>query len=61
MSVLERCQSYREPNKESKERQGPTLGVRFREVSVERESTVDDFIFSVNYKHINESFDFSPG
>ena len=34
MSVLERCPSYRESNKGSKERQGPTLGVRFTEVSV---------------------------
>ena len=34
MSVLERCPSYRESNKGSKERQGPTLGVRFMEVSV---------------------------
>ena len=28
------CPSYRESNKRSKERQGPTLGVRFTEVSV---------------------------
>ena len=34
VSVLERCLSYRESNKGSKERQGPTLGVRFTEVSV---------------------------
>ena len=34
MSVLERCPSYRESNKGSKERQGPTLGVRLREMSV---------------------------
>ena len=40
MSVLERCPSYRESNKGSKERQGPTLGARFFEVSVKRESTV---------------------
>ena len=40
MSVLERCPSYRESNKGSKERQGPTLGVCFREVSVKRELTV---------------------
>ena len=45
MSVLERCPSYRESNKRSKERQGPTLGVRFTgvhliEVPVKRESTV---------------------
>ena len=40
MSVLQRCPSYRESNKGSKERQGPTLGVRFTGVSVKRESTV---------------------
>ena len=40
MSDLERCQSYRESNKRSKEKQGPTLSVRFTEVSVKRESTV---------------------
>ena len=34
MSVLERCPSYRESNKGSKQKQGPTLGVRFTEVSV---------------------------
>ena len=40
MSILERCPSYKESNKRSKERQGPTLGVRFTEVSVKRESTL---------------------
>ena len=45
MSVLERCPSYGESKKGSKERQGPTLSVRFTsvcliEVSVKRESTV---------------------
>ena len=51
MSVLERCPSYRESNKGSKERQGPTLGVRFTEVSacltevsVKGESTVYSFL-----------------
>ena len=34
MSVLERCPSYKESNKRNKQRQGPTLGVRFTEVSV---------------------------
>ena len=34
------CPSYRESNRGRKERQGPTLGVRFTEVSVKRESTV---------------------
>ena len=40
MSVLERCPSYIESTKGSKERQGPTLGVRLIEVSVKREPTV---------------------
>ena len=35
-----KCPSYRESNKGSKERQGPTLSVRFTEVSVKRESNV---------------------
>ena len=38
MSVLQRCPSYRESNKGSKERQGPTLGVCLIEVSSYRES-----------------------
>ena len=40
MSILERCPSYKESNKRSKERQGPTLGVRFTELSFKRELTV---------------------
>ena len=40
MSVLERCPSYRESNKGTKERQGPTLSVSLIEVSVKSESTV---------------------
>ena len=40
MSILERCPSYKESNKRSKERQGPTLGDRHIKVSVKRESTV---------------------
>ena len=48
MSVLQRCQSYRESNKGSKERQGKAQGVRFTgvrliEVSFKRESTVPIF------------------
>ena len=34
MSVLERCPSYREPNKGSKGRQGGTLGVRLIESQI---------------------------
>ena len=34
------CPSYKESTKRSKERQGPTLAVRFTEVFVKRESTV---------------------
>ena len=37
---LERCPSYRKSNRRSKERQGPTLGVRFTEVSVFIESQI---------------------
>ena len=41
MSLLvERCLSCRESNKESKERQGPTVGVSLIEVFVKSESTV---------------------
>ena len=40
MSVLEICPSYKESNKGNNQRQGPTIGVRFTEVSVKRESTV---------------------
>ena len=38
-----KCASYIhvEPNKGSKERQGPTLGVHFTEVSIKRELAVD--------------------
>ena len=39
-----KCPSYRESNKGSKERQGPTLSVRFKEVSVKRESTVHSLL-----------------
>ena len=34
MSILQRCLSYRESNKGSKEWQGPTLGVHFTDVSI---------------------------
>ena len=34
VSVLGRCLSYRESDKRTKERQGLTLGVRIREVSL---------------------------
>ena len=43
MSVLERCPFYRESNK-SKERKGPTIGVRFKEAYVKREIERFDFI-----------------
>ena len=33
VSVLERCPSYRKSSKGSRERKGPTLGVRFIKVS----------------------------
>ena len=66
MSVLERCPSYRESNKGSKERQGPTLGVRFTEVSacltevsVKRESTVYSFLAFKTSVSCNSIFFFS--
>ena len=34
MSILQRCSSYRDSNKGSKERQGPTLGVRLIESQI---------------------------
>ena len=34
VSILERCLSYRESSKDSKERGGPALGVCFTEVSI---------------------------
>ena len=40
MCVLERSPSYRESNKGSKEKQGPSVGICFTEVSVKRELTV---------------------
>ena len=40
MSFLEGCPSYRESNKGRKEKQEPTLGVHFTEVSVKRESSL---------------------
>ena len=36
VSILERCPSYRESNKESKEREGPSLSVCFTEVRESR-------------------------
>ena len=49
MSVLERCPSCTESNKGNKERQGPFLGVRFTEMSVKEESTVQKFSFFVAF------------
>ena len=46
MSVLERYPSYGQSNKGSKERQGPTLGVLFTKVSINRvESTSEENLF----------------
>ena len=45
------CPSYRESNRGSKERQEPTLGVRFTEVSVKRELTVYMLLSKFN-KHV---------
>ena len=43
MSVLERHPSCTESSKGNNERQGPFLGVRFTEMSVKGESTVQGF------------------
>ena len=46
MSILERYPSYGESNKGSKERQGPTLGVLFTEVAINRvECTSEETLF----------------
>ena len=37
-----KCPSYRESKKGSKERRGPTLGVRFSKVPVKREKTLHE-------------------
>ena len=52
MSILKRCPSYRESNKESKERQGPTLGVHLSK----RESTY--IINRAEKKNLNFSLSF---
>ena len=49
MFPLERCPSYRKSNKGSKEKQGPTLGVHFTEVSVKRELTVEPFTTNIDF------------
>ena len=47
MSILQRCPSYRQSNKESIERQGPTLGVLFTEVTINRvECTSEENLFA---------------
>ena len=45
-----KCPCYKESNKGSKERQGPTLSVRFTEVSVKRESTVQSLLGKLKEK-----------
>ena len=56
MSVLERCPSCRESIKGNKERQGPFLGVRFKEMSVKGKSTVQGFFFcSIFVKTLDET------
>ena len=47
VSVLQRCPSYRQSNKESIKRQGPTLGVLFTEVTINRvECTSEENLFA---------------
>ena len=55
MSVLERCPSCRESIKGNKERQGPFLGVRFKEMSVKGDSTVQCFFCSIFVKTLDET------
>ena len=55
MFVLERCPSFRESNKRSKERQGPILSVRFTEVSVKRESTISLSFSFILLRHFQET------
>ena len=61
MSVLERCPSYKESNKGNKQRQGPTLSVRFTEVSVKRELTVLRHCETVKYMNLQLMFVASLG
>ena len=51
MFVSDRCPSYRESTKRDKERQGPTLGVHFSEVSLKRKSIV--FILKIRGYHMH--------
>ena len=55
MSDLERCPSCTESSKGNKERQGPFLGVRFIEMSVKGESTVQFFFCSIFVKTLDET------
>ena len=55
MSVLERRPSCTESSKENNERQGPFLGVRFTEMSVKKESTVQCFFCSIFVKTLDET------
>ena len=56
MSVLARRPSCTESNEGNKERQGPFLGVRFTEMSVKGESTVQGFFFcSIFVKTLDET------
>ena len=55
MSVLERRPSCTESNEGNKERQGPFLGVRFTEMSVKGESTLQCFFCSIFVKTLDET------
>ena len=55
MSDLERCPSCTESSKGNKERQGPFLGVRFIEMSVKGEATVQFFFCSIFVKTLDET------
>ena len=50
LCVRLRSPPYRESNKGSKEKQGPTLSVRFTEVSVKRELTVSYIYHMIDWR-----------
>ena len=55
VSVLQRCPSYTESNKGNKERQGPTLSVRFTEMSVLQRCPLKESEQTVAFFHTKSS------
>ena len=61
---LQRCPSYRESNTGTKERQGPTLSVRFAEVSVLQMCPLRESVLpccSLSLTSLNETPCLKPG